>query len=102
MYGFTQLAVELNELTPDIASLLPITDTRFRTDQRLYEQGKIDEAEGEKLRLEQKQRETRKRMEANGEKWVPRWFEEVGDGEWRYKGGYFETRGKFDAMESIF
>ncbi|KAI9346936.1 Oxysterol-binding protein [Obelidium mucronatum] len=106
MYGFTQLAVELNELTPDIEHLLPITDTRFRTDQRLYEDGKIDEAEREKLRLEQKQRETRKRMEMEGVKWEPKWFvARGGEGEgseWRYKGGYFESRGGFPPMESIF
>ncbi|ORY47691.1 Oxysterol-binding protein [Rhizoclosmatium globosum] len=103
MYGFTQFAVELNELTPDIEPLLPPTDTRFRTDQRMYENGLIDEAEAEKLRLEQKQRERRKRMEAEGEVWEPKWFEAVeGDG-WGYKGGYFENRGKFEKDgESIF
>ncbi|KAJ3229014.1 hypothetical protein HDU78_009322 [Chytriomyces hyalinus] len=98
MYGFTQFAVELNEVTPDIAPLLPPTDTRFRTDQRLYENGQIDAAEAEKLRLEQKQRDTRKYMEAQGFRWDPRWFSETepGNGDWRYKGGYFESRGAFD------
>ncbi|KAJ3108239.1 hypothetical protein HDU97_001773 [Phlyctochytrium planicorne] len=104
MYGFTSFAVELNEITPDIADLLPNTDTRFRTDQRMYEEGKLVEAEKEKLRLEQKQREYRKKLEAQGQKWIPQWFEEVPaepeDGEaatvWRYKTGYFENRGKFE------
>lgn len=33
-YGFTRLAMELNEIDPDMAKYLPITDTRFRPDQR--------------------------------------------------------------------
>ena len=33
-YGFTQYAIELNELTDDLAETLPICDTRFRPDQR--------------------------------------------------------------------
>ncbi|KAJ3135572.1 Oxysterol-binding protein- protein 3 [Physocladia obscura] len=102
MYGFTQFAVELNELTPDITPLLPITDTRFRTDQRWYEDGRIADAEAEKLRLEAKQRETRRRMEAAQVVWRPRWFEEVSAGEWQYKKGYFEKRGAFTDIESIF
>ncbi|KAI8608162.1 Oxysterol-binding protein [Chytriomyces sp. MP71] len=102
MYGFTQLAVELNELTADLEGLLPITDTRFRPDQRMYENGHIDAAEAEKLRLEQKQRTTRRVMESEGQRWMPRWFEEDGSGEWVYKGGYFESRGKFESMDNIF
>ncbi|XP_010764471.1 oxysterol-binding protein-related protein 3-like isoform X1 [Notothenia coriiceps] len=34
-YGFTQFAVELNELDSNLRPLLPSTDTRFRPDQRL-------------------------------------------------------------------
>lgn len=33
-YGFTQFAVELNELESTLRPLLPPTDTRFRLDQR--------------------------------------------------------------------
>ena len=33
-YGFTQYAIELNELTDDLTEQLPICDTRFRPDQR--------------------------------------------------------------------
>lgn len=33
-YGFTQFAVELNELDSNLRPLLPPTDTRFRPDQR--------------------------------------------------------------------
>ncbi|KAG9288503.1 hypothetical protein G9A89_015709 [Geosiphon pyriformis] len=92
-YGFTQFAVELNEITPDIVEFLPNTDTRFRPDQRLFEQGKVEEAEKEKLRIEQKQRDFRKQLEKNGEEWEPQWFKLV-NGEWVYKGEYFEKRDK--------
>lgn len=33
-YGFTEFAIELNELDPQTKHLLPPTDTRFRLDQR--------------------------------------------------------------------
>lgn len=33
-YGFTQFAMELNELDSSLRALLPSTDTRFRPDQR--------------------------------------------------------------------
>lgn len=33
-YGFTQFAMELNELEPSDENSLPQTDTRFRPDQR--------------------------------------------------------------------
>nr|KAJ3418879.1 Oxysterol-binding protein- protein 3 [Polyrhizophydium stewartii] len=100
-YGFTQFAVELNELTPDLVGMLPNTDVRFRPDQRMYEEGRADEAEAEKQRLEQKQREFRKSMEAAKQKYTPQWFElrpdkySEGGMSWQYRGGYFESRGKF-------
>jgi len=33
-FGFSQYARELNELTPELRAVLPLTDTRFRPDQR--------------------------------------------------------------------
>ncbi|KAJ3083404.1 hypothetical protein HK102_001098 [Quaeritorhiza haematococci] len=108
MYGFTQFALELNELTPDLEGMLPNTDTRYRPDQRMYEQGRADEAELEKQRLEQKQRDYRKELESRGEKWVPRFFalqatdkEDGGSASgtagmaWQFNGSYWEQRGKF-------
>lgn len=73
-YGFTQFALELNELTHDLESIIPPTDSRFRHDQRLMEEGRLDEAEQEKQRLEQKQRELRKHMDQLGQSYSPRWF----------------------------
>ena len=43
------------------------TDTRLRPDQRLMEEGSWDEANAEKVRLEEKQRAVRRRREAEAE-----------------------------------
>jgi hypothetical protein len=59
MYNFTELAVQLNEPEDGVAP----TDTRLRPDQRLMEVGKWDDANKEKLRLEEKQRSARKMRE---------------------------------------
>jgi hypothetical protein len=60
MYNFTELAVQLNEPEEGVAP----TDTRLRPDQRLMEEAKWDEANEEKIRLEDKQRAARKKREA--------------------------------------
>ena len=73
-YGFTRYCVELNEITDLERNKLPITDTRYRPDQRLYENGLADEADEEKQRIEQKQRDRRKEFEQKGVVWKPRWF----------------------------
>lgn len=99
-YGFTDFTMPLNELTKSLEAKLPRTDTRFRPDQSLFEHGRVEEADQEKLRVEQKQRELRKAMENRGESWEVRWFEKKVDPQtedpegqtWFYKGGYWETR----------
>ncbi|KAI9222921.1 Oxysterol-binding protein-domain-containing protein [Blastocladiella britannica] len=106
MYGFTQFAIELNEITPDIADYLPPTDTRLRPDQAEFERGNVAFAEGEKLRLEEKQRVYRRELEAEGRPWVPQWFECVrsdttGEEKWVYRGKYWETREQRAWMRAI-
>ena len=73
-YGFTRFAMELNELERDQRHLYPPTDTRFRKDQRFLEEGRIDDAEAEKHRIENLQRDRRKRREAEKSSYAPRWF----------------------------
>ena len=63
-YGFTLLAAQLNEPEEGVAP----TDSRLRPDQRLMEDGRWDEANAEKVRLEEKQRAVRRRREAEAEK----------------------------------
>ncbi|KAI8081611.1 Oxysterol-binding protein-domain-containing protein, partial [Halteromyces radiatus] len=95
-YGFTQFCMELNEITAIEQDSLPVTDTRYRPDQRLFEQGKchVDQAEKEKERVEIAQRERRNHFEAQGIMPTPIWFQqnEQDPSQWEYKGGYWEAR----------
>ncbi|XP_016139787.1 oxysterol-binding protein 1-like isoform X2 [Sinocyclocheilus grahami] len=59
MYYFSTLALTLNELEEGVAP----TDSRRRPDQRLMEQGRWEEANAEKQRLEEKQRTVRRERE---------------------------------------
>ncbi|KAF8540568.1 Oxysterol-binding protein-domain-containing protein [Trichophaea hybrida] len=76
-YGFTKFAAQLNEITSIEKGSLPPTDSRLRPDQRMVENGELDDAEEMKLRLEEAQRARRKEMEESGENWVPKWFRKV-------------------------
>lgn len=108
-YGFSQFAIELNEITPIEKDKLPKTDSRNRPDQRLYEEGQVDRADEEKLRIEKMQRETRAAYAEKGIPWNPRWFKleedlyeepgfypvhssaEVGHS-WQFAGEYWDVR----------
>ncbi|XP_072563310.1 oxysterol-binding protein 1 isoform X1 [Paramormyrops kingsleyae] len=59
MYYFSSLALTLNEPEEGMAP----TDSRRRPDQRLMEQGRWEEANAEKQRLEEKQRSVRRERE---------------------------------------
>ncbi|KAF5800623.1 putative oxysterol-binding protein [Helianthus annuus] len=101
-YNLTSFAITLNELTPGLKEKLPPTDSRLRPDQRHLENGEYDMANAEKLRLETRQRMSRK-LQENG--WKPRWFEKDGEnGTYRYVGGYWEKRedGRWDDCPNIF
>lgn len=86
-YGFTAFGITLNEITSDLEGKLPPTDSRFRPDVRALEEGNIDEAEAQKTRLEETQRDRRRR----GADRTPQWFKQVGE-DWKYQGGYWEGR----------
>uniref|UniRef100_G3UEF1 Oxysterol-binding protein n=1 Tax=Loxodonta africana TaxID=9785 RepID=G3UEF1_LOXAF len=100
-YGFTQFALELNEVDPFSRSLLPPTDTRFRPDQRFLEEGNLEEAEIQKQRIEQLQRERRRVLEENNLEHQPRFFSKKvvlknrlksDDDSWVSNGTYLELR----------
>jgi hypothetical protein len=101
-YGLTEFAAGLNEITELEEGKLPITDSRLRRDQRAAENGRLDVAETEKGKLEDGQRERRKRLEEKGEVWKARWFTKVDTGDqgeeaWILKigkEGYWEERAK--------
>lgn len=111
-YGMTLFAASLNEMTEVEEGKLAATDSRLRPDQRLAEQGKLDEAEAWKHRLEEAQRARRRAAEDRGEAHKPRWFvraDESPEGEevWRIKtgkDGYWEerARGSWTGVEAIF
>lgn len=61
-YNFSTFACQLNEMEDGVAP----TDCRHRPDQRFMENGNWDEANLEKSRLEEKQRETRKARQKEG------------------------------------
>ncbi|XP_067343379.1 oxysterol-binding protein-related protein 7 isoform X3 [Channa argus] len=95
-YGFSTFAMELNELTPELKPLLPLTDTRLRPDQRMLEEGNVDEADRTKDKIEEIQRERRKELTKRGEEHVPRFFKKAKDScgrdVWLTNGTYWELR----------
>ncbi|TTF56864.1 Oxysterol-binding protein-related protein 3 [Bagarius yarrelli] len=95
-YGFSRYARELNELTPELRDVLPSTDTRFRPDQRLLEEGKVVEADKRKDEVEEKQRERRKELAKRGEEHIPRFFrksvDDAGREIWLCNGLYWKIR----------
>lgn len=88
-YGFTAFGITLNEITSDMVGKLPPTDSRYRPDVRDLENGDVDAAEANKIKIEEMQRERRK----HGQDRQPRWFKRVGN-EWIYVGGYWEARAR--------
>ncbi|XP_015588037.1 oxysterol-binding protein-related protein 2 isoform X2 [Cephus cinctus] len=105
-YQFTTFAMSLNEMEPGMGKSLCPTDSRLRPDIRKLEMGDQDGAAAEKIRLEEKQRESRKaRKHKKGPEWVPRWFQ-VGinphtrQEDWLYQGGYWDRN--YSDLEDIF
>jgi hypothetical protein len=97
MYNFTNFTLQLNYLRPGQEHVLPPTDSRFRPDQRALENGELDKASAEKVRLEEKQRARRKQMEAAGEHHHAFYFETykcelTGETAYRLKGDYWQDK----------
>lgn len=103
MYNFTLLAAQLNEPEDRVAP----TDSRLRPDQRLMENGIWDEANKEKLRIEEKQRAVRRKRESDAEiaaaegrpytPYKPLWFEQKTEAgsdviTHIYKGNYWKCK----------
>ena len=100
---------DLNNLTEEMKTALPPTDSRFRPDQRLMEYQDIDKAGDEKHRLEEAQRARAKQYKKDGFIPKPLYFDETYDdltGEliYRYKGNYWDMRynHQFDNLPKIF
>lgn len=98
MYKFSTFAMTLNELTPDLQAHLAPTDSRLRPDQRAMEEGDFEAANKLKVQLEERQRATRKMLEAQGLCLPPpRWFSKTTDSNteasyWKFNDQYWECR----------
>jgi hypothetical protein len=91
-YGLSSFATTLNEITPDLEGRLAPSDSRFRPDIRAMEEGNIDLADEEKIRLEEQQRQ---RREQEDPRVMPRWFSRAPDSDdYVYGGRYWEQREK--------
>lgn len=88
-YGMTTFGLQLNQIPPDADTIAP-SDSRFRPDQRLLEEGKMVEADRIKKELEDQQRQRK----ADGKDMNARWFTSVGKNEWLYTGSYWEDKEK--------
>ena len=53
MYHYNKYALLLNYKSKQMEGFVAPTDSRFRKDQRLYEEGKIEGADAEKLLIEE-------------------------------------------------
>lgn len=98
MYNFSSFAMGLNELTEGLSKTICPSDSRLRPDQRAMEEGRFDSAAKLKVKLEEKQRKTRKLQESDPDfVYKPRWFTrsiepDTGMEHWEYNGGYWEDR----------
>lgn len=106
-YQFTRFAMSLNQMEDNMRGpqrpLCP-TDSRLRPDIRKLEKGDMDGAAAEKTRLEEKQRENRKKCKKADESIFPRWFKQAVNphtkqDDWLYKGGYWERTDDSMVME---
>ncbi|XP_014292993.1 oxysterol-binding protein 2 [Halyomorpha halys] len=93
-YNFGQFAIELNEPEAGVAP----TDSRFRPDVRIFENGNWQEANTAKVTLEEKQRARLRDKENEPD---PLWFkrekiENIGDETYVYLGGYWECKKEND------
>uniref|UniRef100_A0A914QGS7 Oxysterol-binding protein n=1 Tax=Panagrolaimus davidi TaxID=227884 RepID=A0A914QGS7_9BILA len=107
MHNFTKFAIELNELEDG----LPPTDSRLRPDQRLMEDGKWSQANEVKQKLEESQRERRKKREEAGIEYEPLWFKRKDSSEmvdqndvYTFNENYWEKREKqeYENIPEIF
>ncbi|CAN6616081.1 oxysterol-binding protein homolog 3 [Trichomonascus vanleenenianus] len=78
-YGWNEWVVSLNEITEMEEGTMAPTDSRYREDQRMYEDGNIDGAEKRKQELEQLQRDRREQMQQQSVEWSPLYFDKVGE-----------------------
>lgn len=78
-YLISTYANNLNYLPEELKQYLPVSDSRFRPDQRQHELGNNELAEELKKKLEEKQRARAKKLEQAKQVYKPMYFELAGD-----------------------
>jgi hypothetical protein len=96
--------LKLNEINDELKKFLPISDSRFRPDIQIYENGDLEKTEEVKKKLEEKQRVKFKDLEDKKEEYKPKYFKKEknelsNDEVYVYCGDYFEERKKGDFGE---
>jgi hypothetical protein len=101
--------LKLNEINDELKKFLPISDSRFRPDIQIYENGDLEKTEEVKKKLEEKQRVKFKDLEDKKEEYKPKYFKKEknelsNDEVYVYCGDYFEERkkGDFGEMPNLF
>lgn len=76
-YFFNEFAVQLNQRFDGMEGVVPQTDSRWREDIKIYEEGDYEKADKVKWAIEEEQRRKRKQFETDNIKWQPLYFEQV-------------------------
>ncbi|KAF5750936.1 oxysterol-binding protein-related protein 3A [Tripterygium wilfordii] len=107
-FQYTHFAHKINSFETAPKGLLA-SDSRLRPDRYALEKGDLSKAGSEKSRLEEQQRVEKRKREANGDKFTPKWFEVTGEihpTPWgdlevcEYNGKYNEHRAAIDSSSS--
>jgi hypothetical protein len=69
--------VVLNYKNKEMEGIIAPTDSRWRNDLRYFEEDLMEEADNEKVLIEEEQRRKRKIFEVNKQEWKPLFFDEV-------------------------
>ena len=96
-YIIPQYCCNLNYLTDELKNVLPVTDTRFRPDQKEYEIGSTEKSQEIKKDIEGMQVYKQEILDNSEKEHQPYYFsneynEESKDFVFMYKGGYWEDR----------
>ena len=96
-YVIPQYSCNLNYITDQLKEVLPVSDTRFRPDQKEYEIGSTDKSQEIKKVIEEMQKYKQEILDKNKKEHIPIYFEneyneESKDFVFMYKGGYWEDR----------
>jgi len=105
MYMMTEFAMGINHMLDEHKTQIAPTDSRYRPDIRSLEDGDIEDAACQKLRLEELQRARRKERNANDDTWEARWFnyednKYLDNKQWSFNNKYFNR--DYTACTEIF